>query len=415
MAGLFTCLASKPYYENDYYRYIWDGIVTSHLDNALIISPGEVHHSNENNSARHKRILERQTYLPQKQRAVLLKSINYPESPSIYGPVIQYYLGLNNILTEFFNDRNETQLKRRIFILRCSLLFLILCTSGIVLLIIRHLQNPPHLIYGFLASPLIFKEVGNSLHIDILPVLLTVTALLMHLRRHALAAGICMGLSICCKFYPVVLLPLFCIATSQKKKFLLSVLITIVLAYLPYMEGGLEIFSGLRYFSLTWTMNDFIPALFRELFFHLGVTTSRSLTIFPIGEVQVDHALDASRWTCMFIFAIATLTLVFARFKKLNEPEVLIRTMAQLLFILFLLSPVQNPWYLLWILPFAICAQRRGILFFIVFSQLYLFNFLVDSGLHIFHPFQWWLFLSVGATLLYCYGKQLFYTSSLQH
>ena len=109
---------TTPWHEDDYYRYLWDGKVLAAGLNPLAIAPQEVlnnepakkqdtpetssadlvenSQSNPNKptpeslnsplKARQLAISSRRSLLPEKERDLILSNINYPTSPSIYGP-----------------------------------------------------------------------------------------------------------------------------------------------------------------------------------------------------------------------------------------------------------------------------------------------------------------------------------------
>jgi hypothetical protein len=97
---------ATPYSEDDYYRYLWDGWVTLHGGNALVISPQEVMLGEiapdwpdtwtaEQKRKRQHDIAWRQSLLPESPRDDLLSKITFPKSPSIYGPFGQVFLALS--------------------------------------------------------------------------------------------------------------------------------------------------------------------------------------------------------------------------------------------------------------------------------------------------------------------------------
>jgi len=162
----------EPYHENDYYRYIWDGIVSSKLSNALVISPSELQKRKafNNDSTREKMIIERNDFLENEIRLELLGKINYKESPSIYGPCAQVFLAFQTYAYQGYQSVNiftKDSLQQRISFLKISLLMVELVGFLFFYKLLIHLKSPKGFFSVLLFCPLLMKEVANSMHIDI--------------------------------------------------------------------------------------------------------------------------------------------------------------------------------------------------------------------------------------------------------
>lgn len=388
---------SSPLLEDDYYRYLWDGIVSSHLDNALIISPEEILISEEETvpAERLRRIQERRDYLSEDKLAELLHLVNYPESPSVYGPFAQFNLGFVTIVSSWLHrmwEGEEADLKYRIQTLRLYLILVEALCCWVFFLLVNKLNLSHHLSCAFILCPLLIKEVGNSLHIDILALCMSLIAFYCALSQKSFKSGLCLGLAMAVKSYSLVLIPIFLIHLNQKKKFLIILVITLCFLYIPYVwDGGIEIWAGTRYFASCWSMNDFFPALLRECFFHMTDAGSYEMSIDPIGTFWVQLASERARYLSFLCFCIWYIYRWFYYRNQWKREDLFCHACADVLFAVYYFSPVQNPWYLIWGLAFFILAQKWLYLFWIASAQLYLYQFVYKGTAHLFHPFQFWV------------------------
>jgi hypothetical protein len=164
--------------------------------------------------------------------------------------------------------------------------------------------------------------------------------------------------------------------------------------YLPWCwSGGSEIWVGTRYFSALWSMNDFFTALLREFFYHGFALESTSSSIYPIGEVWVSKVQSFSRQVGLAIFSSIFLFFWVRSYsqQKKYHSFVLAPYLAWALFGIVWFSPVQNPWYWMWGLPFFLLTHHTMAIWLVALSPAYLFNFCFDASSHLFHPFQWWV------------------------
>lgn len=403
---------AEPFYEDDYYRYVWDGIVGSNIDNPLIIAPEEVLEQQSidgSNKLRQALTEERSGYLSSDDELnYLLTNINYPESPSIYGPVAQLFLAFQSLLFDALKSLGliSDLIKNRIIFLQ--LIFLIVECLAIYVFnqCLIHLRLSNHLLYAFCFCPLLLKEVANSIHIDVLSMCLSLQAFLSCLRNQRFMSAFFLSAALCVKSYALVLVPIFFLKLKFSKLFMILIVCIISMFYMPFLLTGTEeIWAGTRYFSLCWSMNDFFTAQIRELLYHSFNLQTLEKIIFPIGNFWVSEVQLFSRLIGLGCFAILYLWYLLPYIKSELDESTFLRLVSLSLFGVVYFSPVQNPWYLLWGLPFYILACHIPILFLVSLSQFYLFNFVYEATTHFYHPFQWWVLVPhsffIGFTILY--------------
>jgi hypothetical protein len=434
---------STPYHEDDYYRYLWDGWVTLHGENALIISPKEVleggvalEWSNaleqDELKLRQDQIEKREALIVLGDWKVLLERINFPESPSIYGPVAQCFLALVVLpLKGLTLAVDDFQWLWAVFLLRFGLLAL---EMSLIYLLLKCFECSHEKLWLLVSCPLLMKEVGNSLHLDILlsvllslvvglwwryknlcrkidaknsfdgvfeggsdgvkrlgvsPEGLNLTPIPFEFYRYG--AWLCLGFACAVKASALALFPCLFLGFHKDWKGVMIGVLTLLFCYTPWLlSGGEEIFAGTKYFSSQWSMNDFLTALVRELFyrnFDMGVF---SMEIFPIGVVWVSEVQRFSRWIGVVCFGVFVLWMCLKSVEHHRAFDV-VQGSAWVFAGIVYFAPVQNPWYLLWGLPFFILSGRRVLVTWCALSPFYLFNFVHPASSHLFEPFQWWV------------------------
>jgi hypothetical protein len=131
----------------------------------------------------------------------------------------------------------------------------------------------------------------------------------------------------------------------------------VCLFYLPFIEIGAQNFSGLQEFATRWQQNDSLFALLAGFF---------GWFVDSAGPVPLSYDLPSllAKITVAFLLGAAMLYLLFWRKEaERPEPRAVLEPFFIIMALVFLLSPVQNPWYLCWLVPFlCIFPWRAGIL-----------------------------------------------------
>jgi alpha-1,6-mannosyltransferase len=292
LSDLRTCVAfallfrligffGAPIYEDDFYRYLWDGFVFATQGNPYGVAPAAYFGSDS---------------LPPKFDEIL-GQINYPDIPTIYGPVCEIAFLAGYLVA-------PGQLwPLKVFFLTADLailLFLWRWTRSIEAIVL----------YGW--APLVIKEVSFTAHPDVLAALFSVLAIW---RRNALWLGLAVG----AKVQAVVML--FWVLKRKDWRGLTLFLATVGAIYAPFLLQGRSDLTGLAAFASEWEFNSFAFAVLRVAF---GEGTAR--VVSPL----------------IFVSGVAAL---WCWKRPLFRPDVV-------LMLLFLFSPVVNPWYLLLAAPF---------------------------------------------------------------
>ncbi len=390
-------LPSQQIQEDDVYRYLWDGKVFANGINPFEYAPSEVHNFKalrirnpedyyETYVERNERELEKLDALKWESPRSLkfLERVNHPDIPTIYPPMAQFVFRLVHQV------KPDNIIAMRVGFLIFDILALVFIIGILSRL---GLDKAGCLIYFW--SPLVIKETFNSTHLDIIGISLLCGSIYFLLRHRHTLATLFLAFSFLGKLYPVILLPLYFKACYEKslregqKAWLISVgnsalfFGVIVLGYLPFMGIGLKMFEGLKAFTLYWQSNDSIFAIlvfiFKSVFGAEKIILSNPLPIF------------LSKVTVAVILSGVLLVLLIKGASLLQKPVNFVRGFFWIMALVFLLSPVENPWYLCWVVPFLCVFPQRSWIILTGLVGLYYLDFYFDyQELRTFSPWIPW-------------------------
>ncbi len=316
--GFRLCgLIGGPFYEDDFYRYLWDGYRFATAGTPYGAAPEEF-------------------FVDPAVPAVLqgvLDGVNYPELPTIYAPVTQFVF----LVAYWIKPASVAVLQA----------ILIAVDLAAVALLVRLAPARNVLLYAW--CPLVVKEIAFSAHPDGVGVCFLLGAIVLagyrvggssrptrtgsddrpraaERNRRFWPAAALLGLAVATKTFAVVLAPLV-LVRARPKHWALFVG-TAAAVYLPFVVmGGTDLLS-LRVFARDWEFNSAVFALLK--------------TVVAPPEARIVVGVIFAAFWCWYCFRRA-------RGREGGIPR------GDWLFgVLLLLSPVINPWYLLWLLPFAV-------------------------------------------------------------
>ncbi len=327
-AALFrlVVLFSEPIQEDDFYRYLWDGKVVASGLNPYRFTPREVQTGNgkEGPLQPYRELTETDARF-----ALLLSRINHPDVPTLYPPVAQAVFGLAALIAP-----------GSLLALRLIFLCFDLAVCGVIVKLLCHLGRSPLWVLIYAWSPLVIKETINSSHYDVVPTFLLVLALLALVTGRLSVGFLSLGGAILGKVFPVVLLPLFachawsCHGLGKACGGLVLTSLVVACGYAPFAAAGSGLWQGFVTFAEHWQTNSFV---------------------FPLL-----HQMVTDRWLANGIVAgcLAGAVWVALRWNSQGNDVRFLRGCFCVMGTLLLLSPVGNPWYFLWVLPF-VCLFPR--------------------------------------------------------
>lgn len=193
-----------------------------------------------------------------------------------------------------------------------------------------------------------------------------------------------LALSVLGKFYSAVLLPFYLQRSwflGQKNKqrgtttltlHLIFFSTVIIIFYLPFINIGERLFEGLKTYSVFWQSNDSLFAIllyFLKNILKLGVDTE--IPIFG------NSMLLAKSIMALIILGTVVYLIIKQDLKK-DSPSIWVRNIFLIIVLVFLISPVQNPWYLCWTVPFLCIFHSKSLILLTGLIGLYYLDFYLD-------------------------------------
>ena len=289
----------SPILEDDYFRYLLDGCVFASTGMPYGIAPASLFAENQ---------------LPDACQ-ILLSRVNNPHLPTIYGPVLQYLFVALHLVAPVS--------------VKALQLTLSVVDLGLILLLCRYAPARYVMLYAW--CPLVVKEISFTAHPDIIGIALLMTA--FHLRKldRPAAAVVVAALACATKVFALLLLPFLLLQLARRYWLLWAA--TAALLYLPFVLQGASDLAVLGVFLRQWEFNS---------------------TLFALAGAYFSE--PAARVICLILFGLWWL-FYFASRARAPSPGVFPR--GEWVFgMCLLLSPVLNPWYLIWLLPFAVLRPQ---------------------------------------------------------
>jgi len=286
-------LIGGPIYEDDFYRYLWDAFRFAQ-DGTPYGVPPEAFFADPGVPAHFQRILDQ---------------VNYPELPTIYGPVTQIFFLLGYWLSPGSIVAVQVPL--------------VLVDLLAIVLLLRLAPARGVLLYAW--CPLVIKEIAFTAHPDGVAVSLLLGAVVLGQRERLRGAAVCLALAVGAKVLALLLVP-FVLAQARPVHWGMFAG-TLALLYLPFLlQGGTDL-GTLVVFAREWEFNA---------------------AVFSFLKPWLSNSL--ARATCGLLLAggLAWYYVVYRRSGPTAVPR------GDWIFGgLLALWPVVNAWYLLWLLPFA--------------------------------------------------------------
>ena len=286
-------LIGGPFYEDDFYRYLWDAFRFIQDGTPYGLPPEAFFHD--------------ASVPDQFQR--ILDGINYPELPTIYGPVTQLvFLGGYGLVPG------------SVTALQAIMVLFDLMTIGLLL---RLTPAPAVLLYAW--SPLVIKEIAFTAHPDGVAVFLVLAAVLLARKQKIYGAAIFLALAAGAKIIALLVVPFILMRARLRVWALFFAVLGLI--YLPFVLQGSTDLQTLLVFTREWEFNA---------------------ALFSLWKPWMPNSW--ARMLSGFLLAVAIASYYFVYRRKVSN------TIFRGDWIyggLFALWPVVNSWYLLWLLPFA--------------------------------------------------------------
>ena len=295
-----TCgLFAIPPFEDDWFRYLWDGYRFIETGTPYGWPPAAS-------------FLD--ASVPEAMQRVL-DQVNNPDLPTIYGPTVESLFALAHLV------RQGELLPLR----------LLLIGADIVLLRLLLSTAAPAFVLLYAWCPLVVKEIAFTAHPDGLGACLAFAAVLLRRRESFGAAGALLAIAVGAKVFALLLAP-FVLARAPARTWA-AFAATLAALYLPFViQGGTDL-PTLAYFAATWEFNAALYALLAPWLSPTAAKLALGAALLGLGAAYVRHYLRRTPGQ------IPRGDWIFGAF--------------------LVAAPVINPWYALWILPFAVVYPSR--------------------------------------------------------
>lgn len=319
-------------YDHDIWRYLWDGRVAASGINPYVHAPESAALDS----------LEDGVW------GEIRWNVNHPHLRTIYPPAAQGLFRVSHAIAP-----------GSIIAMKGLLVLLDLAAIGFLILALRAMRKPLSLAILYALNPLVIKVFAGSGHVDALLVAaLCATVWLFASKKH-LPAMLTFAVAVLTKLSPLILLPFVLVRLPVRLRIALAVLLTVFLApmFLAWSGEG----SGLRTFAGGWEFNGGVYALL------LGAMGGPG-----------DPAELAARVICAGLLGLSLFGLMR---RDDGSLESLAHCSMWAMGLLLLFSPAVFPWYVTWVLPFAVLCRSSAWLSFSALVWLSLFV-MIDGRQH---------------------------------
>lgn len=303
-AALFrlSLIFVAPNLSSDIYRYIWDGRVQ-----AAGINPYR--------------------YIPADERLAFLRDDTiYPRinrgdyAPTVYPPVAQaIYLAV-------------TRVSESVTWMKTAMVLFEMVTVLATILLLGSLSLPPERVLIYAWHPLVVWEIAGNGHIDAAAIAFVALALLAHRHRMEGLTSVTLALATLVKLLPVVLLPALYRRWTWRMP--IAFVVTVVLAYLPYLSVGTGVLG-------------FLPQYVEEE----GLVDGWRFFILDLARRVLGFELPTLAFGVFAGFAWFTIAAWMSWSQRGDEMSYIRTALVLAASFTLLLSP-RYAWYYAWLVPF---------------------------------------------------------------
>ena len=321
----FLFAFSLPQLSDDYFRFIWDGVLWLNGINPFSMTPAEV---------------MEQYSLARLQE--LYPDVYGKHFLTVYPPLAQLMFSISAAVS------SETFYS--VLMLRAFVFLAEAGTLWVLWKILRELRLPNHLIFIYALNPLIILEFSGNLHHEAFVIFFMTASIWYVLKKKEFLASLSFTGAVLSKLLPIIFLPSLLFATGRKAVWKVIPVIVLISLLGFLLMGGVEILSGLgQGLSLYYQKFEFNPSLW--------------FVVRAIGQEFTGYNILSYAGPALAV--IAGLWIVYLSFgTKLKSTEALqLRALADkwilLLSIYLIFSPIVHPWYITPMILFSVFGSYR--------------------------------------------------------
>lgn len=315
-------LFSEPNLSDDYFRYIWDGLLSKNGLNPFMHLPSEV--------------IEWENARQMGFTKDLYLSFNSQNYYSVYPPINQFVyfvaasVGGSNVYLSGLTLR----------------IFMILAELGSVFFMVKLLERfqiPIKNALLYILNPLIILEFTVNLHFEGMMVFFILGALYFLQRKRMLLSGVFWGMAICTKIIPIVFLPF--LLTRYKLKHVIMVggvaMVTVGLLFLPFWNP-----------QIIPNIQDSLDKYFGFFYFNSGLIYGIREIGYAFTKTSITRELLPQLKYVFLIFVI----LYSLSFLFMKKKRPIVFPMFWTMLIYLVISGIIHPWYIGILIPLGILS-----------------------------------------------------------
>lgn len=339
-------------YDNDIWRYLWDGRVTARTFDPYAHSPAEIEARADAEDPVAEALLDDDRWLD------VFDQVTYKSHRTVYPPLAQAFFA-------FCSHAAPTS----VAFFKLLLILFDLGTCWLLVDLLRRRGAPlwPVALYAW--NPLAIKEIAGSAHLEGMMVFFLTLTWYCCFRGWHRRALLAFAASVLTKLTPILVAPLLMKRTPARWWPLPA--LVVAGAYLPFLDSLGKMAEGLSRFAAEWTFNAGPWKLFYG-FFHLQLGLP--------GRGAAD----------LTTLAATGLVLLLVLLRDDGTFDAFTRGAGLVLGTYLVLGPTVMPWYLLWVLPLAALHRSWAWLSLTALSLLS-YRVYIDQREH-----TWWLWVEFG-------------------
>ena len=301
-------LFSTPILSDDYFRFLWDGFLTSQGINPFEFKPNELIEIYKNNEF----------------ATTLFKGMNSPDYFSIYPPVNQWLFYLAALPGNIFPG---------ILMLRIVIIGFEIGTFFTIKEILKRYKISSNRIYFYWLNPIVILEITGNLHAEGILIFFLLSGLFALTKLKDLKGGLLLGLSFCSKLFSLMILPLVVLKGGPHRwqKLALGFIPIILLSFLPFLnlDNLLNISESLTLYFKTFEFNGSVFNLVKWIGFEL-------------------KGYDIIQTAGPILSIISSIIILIISWKyRFRNRKVIFTGLTLIISSYFFFSPIVHPWYLI--------------------------------------------------------------------
>lgn len=366
LAGFFLRLLflnSTPIYEDDFYRYYFDGELVSHGLNPYAHAPIEFMDSPFPDPENEIEVQDSGRKVSSEINGLpYLDRVAYPTIRTIYPPLSQVIFALS----QWIDSGNLVLWRAFLLVADCIVLALLFP-------LLREFSLPKSLVGIYWLNPMTVLQTFGAAHMDVLLIPFLLGTALLALTSRFTLSGICLACAVGIKLWPIILAPVvFRSLLAYPKKLIAAIAPFILMScvfFLPQLVTRFDEQAGLMSYAMTWENNALVfPFILKACNLIFGSETT--------------GLLDPNFIARLCVVVIVSVSIFYIVKKSDSDPKATIHAMLLVTSVLLVLSPTAYPWYYLWVLPWLIFFPYRPLLILSATLPLYYLRFpLMDTNL----------------------------------